>query len=128
MTGVARVAAALVAALLGAACVFAALFVHRSWWGCLLVWAVALVVQAALSPHWYGRAAFASGWVGLLSLGLQTRPEGDYLVAADVWGYLLLATVPVLLVGAVVGAFGGRGAARQRPPSPHEVAGLQDAS
>ncbi len=48
------------------------------------------------------RLALATGWaVAVLRLALR-RPEGDYVVPADVGGYVLLATSLVLVLAAIV--------------------------
>lgn len=86
---------AVVAALIGAATAVAAIAVHRSG----PVW-LALAVVASLGVGWALRstgtprlgAAYCLGWVGVLGVGLSGRPEGDYVLAGDAAGYVMMAT------------------------------------
>lgn len=56
----------------------------------------------ALAPGWTRRVAFAGGWVGAVTVGLQQRPEGDYLIGRAFPSYLLLALTLALVLYAVV--------------------------
>jgi hypothetical protein len=92
---------AVMAALIGAATAVAAIAVHRSGPGWL-----ALAVAASLGVAWALRstgtprlgAAYCMGWVGVLGVGLAGRPEGDYVLAGDTAGYVIMATGFALVV------------------------------
>lgn len=92
---------AAVAALVGAATSVAAIAVHRSGPGWLT-----LAVSATLGVAWALRstgtprlaAAYCLGWLVVLGLALAGRPEGDYVLAGDTAGYLLMATGFALVV------------------------------
>ena len=84
----------------GAAAGLAAVLVHERWWGLLLALAAALAYAAAL-PGGVARLAFTLGWGGVVVRGALPRPEGDFLVAADAPGYVLLFTAPVLVLFAI---------------------------
>ena len=92
---------AVMAALIGAATAVAAIAVHRSGPGWL-----ALAVGASLGVAWALRstgtprlgAAYCLGWVGVLCLCLAGRPGGDYVLAGDTAGYVMMATGFALVV------------------------------
>jgi len=94
------------ALLLGAAVAVASLAVHRDRLagvpaGLLFVAVVSLYV-AWLLRHVTatGRAAasYCVGWLAVLSYFLIGRPEGDFLVAADVEGYGLIGVGLLIVV------------------------------
>lgn len=111
-----RLPAALVLALLGAAASIAAILLHTRWWGLVLGLAAAAASLVALPGAWWARLAFALGWVGALAAFAGQRPEGDYLVAADRSGYLLLAAGLAVLVAGVVGLRPARREPARRAP------------
>jgi hypothetical protein len=86
---------AVVAALIGAATGVAAIAVHRSGPGWL-----ALAVAASLGVGWALRssdtprlgAAYCLGWLVVLGFALAGRAEGDYVLASDTAGYVMMAT------------------------------------
>lgn len=93
------------------------LLVHRhAWWlnGVPLPWGLVLslatdylcVRAAAVVRGLAGAASLAAGWVAVLLGTLAGRPEGDYLIAADLrgYGYLLggAAVVGLALVRTVL--------------------------
>jgi hypothetical protein len=87
------------ALLLGAVVGLASTAVHR--WVLLGVpGGLLLAVSASLLTAWHLRrgpaprsaAAYCLGWVAVVGLALAGRPEGDYAVAGDVPGYLLMGT------------------------------------
>lgn len=83
----------------GAGSGLAAVAVHGHWWGLALATAAVLATLVALGPGWTTRLPFAAGF-GLVVLRLAvSRPEGDFVVAADAPGYLvLLLTLAVVAV------------------------------
>lgn len=93
-----RLILALVSLVAGVVTGAAALVLHQYWWGLALGIVTALVALRALRPQWWGRLPFALGWVGVAGYGALTRPEGDYLVPANLLGYAYLATSVALLV------------------------------
>jgi hypothetical protein len=76
---------------------------HRLWWGLPLALVATAAVLVALPGGWWSRLPFALGWVAALALLAGSRPEGDYLVAGDARGWLLLAAGVVVLLGGIVG-------------------------
>ncbi|MDT0202132.1 hypothetical protein [Nocardioides sp. AE5] len=70
---------------------------EKSWAWFLVALAAPLSFALALRPGWI-RVGFGVGWVGLVLLALQTRPEGDYLVMSSVRGYLLVAGALAMVV------------------------------
>jgi hypothetical protein len=106
--------------LLGAVVALACLAVHRRAAGAgqLVPWGAALAVAASWSAGWWLRASrrprlatsYAVGWLAVFSGALVGRPEGDYVVAADLRGYALMAAAVGVLVVAVAGL-----AARSEP-------------
>lgn len=104
---------AVMAALIGAATAIAALAVHRSgpaW----LVLAVAASVAVAWGLRSTGTprlgAAYCVGWLVVLGFALAGRPEGDYVLAGDTAGYVMMATGFVLVVLGITSL--GRGGTR----------------
>jgi hypothetical protein len=118
----AAAATALGAALLGAGIDVLALAIHREvWrpgsltlpWGLLLGLATSLacgVAAAILAGRRLGGMSFTVGWIAVLFLALQGRPEGDFVVAADPLGWAFLAigvtSMGLLLGWAVLGRSG----------------------
>ncbi|MEX0427588.1 hypothetical protein AB3X52_08160 [Nocardioides sp. DS6] len=96
-----RAAAAL--GLLGAGFVvgLSAVALHARWWGLALGAVATLAALVALPPGLWSRASYAVGWLVALGLAMVPRPEGDYAVASDAPGYLLIGVGLVLLVGAL---------------------------
>lgn len=84
---------------LGFAAGVAAVAVHRTWPGLVLGLAAAVVAIRALRL-WQPRAAtvFAAGWLVPLVAAVAGRREGDYAVASDLRGWLLIASGFVVLV------------------------------
>jgi hypothetical protein len=106
--------------LLGAATALASLVDHR-FATAGVPWGLALAVLASLGAVLWLRTSrrptlagtYAFGWLVLFGVVLLGRPEGDYLVAADLPGYTLMV-VSVALV-----AVGVSGLAARRPaPGP----------
>lgn len=89
---------------LGLATGVATVALHATWWGLLLGLVASFSTLLALPPRWFTRPTFGGGWVVPVALGAGRRPEGDYLIAADPAGYLLLAATLALIVMAVLGA------------------------
>lgn len=95
-------------AALGAGVAGLALLVHRLAaagvpWGLLLAVAASAAGGLALGSAGAGRAGaigYAAGWCGTVLVALAGRPEGDYIVGGDRfgWGFLLLAFGAVVVV------------------------------
>jgi hypothetical protein len=92
---------ALALLLLGAVTAVAAVAVHATGWGLVLGVAAVAATVAALPPGWTTRLAFGVGLVGGLGLLSVRRPEGDYVIAADLEGYLLLGLGLAVVVAGV---------------------------
>lgn len=86
--------------LLGAGTVVgvASVLVHHSWWGLPLLVGATAVTAYALPAGWGTRLPFVVGWALALWRLMAPRPEGDYLVGADVPGYVLLGWGLALVV------------------------------
>ncbi len=95
-----RVPLAVLSLAAGAVVGAASAFVHGLPVGLALALVAALASAVALPPGWWARLPFALGWLGAVFYFATPRPEGDYLVASDTAGYLLLAS------GMVIAAFG----------------------
>ncbi len=91
--------------------------VHGRWWSLMLAAATTLAVVLAL-PAGVARIGLAAGLAVGVGLATRTRPEGDYLVAADARGYLLEALVVVVVVGALVTLPGPRRSRLRDGPPP----------
>lgn len=92
------------AVLVGALASLAALAVHRSGPGGLV-----LAVVASLVVAWVLRAttrprlatSYAVGWLVVFGIAVAGRPEGDYALATDLAGYTLMAAAFGMVVLAV---------------------------
>ncbi len=109
MTALRHVAALLV----GAAVALASLAAHRSLFPLGLL--VALASTYAV-PWWLLRssaprtaASYAVGWLVVLGVVVAGRPEGDFAIAQDLKGILLLVVGLGLVAVALAGITGGRG-------------------
>lgn len=97
-----RLAAALASLVAGGAVGCSVVVLHSRWWGLLLGLAATAAMLAAVPGDWWRRFPLALGWVGCVFLLARSRPEGDFLIAGDWFGYAVLtAAVAVLIVGAV---------------------------
>lgn len=111
-----RVLLALAMLVVGAVSAVAAVAVHGRWWGLVLAGAATLATLVAVGPGWTTRLPFALGF-GLAVLRLAiTRPEGDFVVAAEVHGYLLLL-LTLLVVALGVATLPRPGRERRGTPS-----------
>lgn len=106
---------AVTAAVGGAVLGVLAVLVHALWWGLPLGLATVVAVLVAVPRGWTRRFAVAAGWVLALTVLTFTRPEGDFLVASDTSGYVLLGAGIVVLAGGVVGLGPRRRAVRATP-------------
>lgn len=79
------------------------LLLHGYWWGLLLGIGATAAWLAAVPGGWWLRFPFAVGWDAAVLLLSLERPEGDYLVASDASGYVLLGSGVVVLLGGIVG-------------------------
>jgi len=113
----ARVVVALVVLALGAATGVCAVALHPRWWGLALGVAATLATLVALPGGWWSRLPFALGFVVVLALLTDQRAEGDYLVASDLQGHLLLGFGVVVLLGGIVGV-------RPRSSAPEDAGSL----
>lgn len=83
----------------GAATGIGTVMVHQTWWSLALAVASTLAVLVAAPPGLWTRVPFAVGNAAMVGLASMPRPEGDYLLGADLEGYTVLGTaVAVILV------------------------------
>ncbi|WP_370249608.1 DUF6113 family protein [Nocardioides sp.] len=95
-------ASAVGCALLGAVVGGAGVVSHTRLPALLLLLLAAPSTAVALGAGWHRRLAFAAGWVVVVMLALQQRPEGDYLIGQAWRSYVLLALTLGLVLYAVV--------------------------
>jgi hypothetical protein len=96
-----RAVLALALLVVGALSAVAAVAVHGHWWGLALAAAAVLAALVAVGPGWATRLPFAAGF-GLVVLRLAiSTTEGDFVLAADVQGYLMLLLTLVVVVVAL---------------------------
>lgn len=102
--------------LLGVPTAIAAIAVHRSVAGLVLGLGTTLFVMWTLR-QWLPRTAtaFAAGWLLPLVLAVAGRPEGDYVVASDAYGWALIGSGFVVLVMGIVWGQARRQRERPRP-------------
>ena len=93
-----RILVALVMLAVGAVSAVAAVALHGRWWGLALATTAIAATLVAVGPGWSTRLPFAAGFGAVVLRLALTRPEGDFVLAADAPGYLLLALA--LLVAA----------------------------
>ena len=111
--GVARCLLAVGLLGVGAMSGIAAVAVHGRWWGLALAATAVLVTLVALGPGWSTRLPFAIGFVGVVVLLALNRPEGDFVLAADVEGYLVLL-IAMVAAGFALGTLPRPGRERRR--------------
>lgn len=80
----------------------AATLVHGLRVGLVLALVASIAAVLALPPGWWSRLPFALGWLGVVLYLSNPRPEGDYLVASDLDGYLLLGSGLVLVAFSII--------------------------
>jgi len=114
-----RAAVAVLALLAGGVVGACVLLLHGYWWGLLLGIATTAAWLVATPGGWWLRFPFAVGWdAAVLALSVE-RSEGDYLVASDTRGYLLLGTGVAVLIGGIIGV--------RRHPAPEATINAGDA-
>jgi hypothetical protein len=94
---VGRTAAALGLLVVGFVVAVAAVAVHVRWWGLLLA-VVAGVAGILALPPGLRRVAYVAGWLVAVGLAAVPRGEGDYAIAGDLPGYLLLGLSVVMVI------------------------------
>lgn len=100
-SGLQSVAAVLGWAGLGVVLGAAATLTHHIGWFLILGAAASLATSLAAPAGW-GRIGFTVGWLAPVIAFMIPRPEGDYLIAADVRGFALLGLAMVLMTTATV--------------------------
>lgn len=88
---------------LGAVVGLGTVALHGYGWGVGLGIATTVATLVALPGGWWRRLPFALGWIAILGMATVQRPEGDFVIASDASGYLLLATGAVVLGAGFVG-------------------------
>ncbi len=108
-----RLATAALCLVAGAAIGVGAVVVHLWWWGLALALVGTLAGLVAVPGGWWRRLPLAVGWTAAVGVLAAPRPEGDFLIATNTNGYVLLAAAVVVLVAGLVGLRGrSRGDAR----------------
>ena len=107
------------AALVGATVGFASVVVHRTGvlqlpLGLVTTFAVAWALRISAVRRL--ATSYAAGWLIVFGYVLAGRPEGDYAVAGDLTGYLLIAAAfGMLVIG--VSSLGQRGSSPAQGPN-----------
>ena len=86
----------------GAATGVVAVAVHSEAWGWPLGVLTAVAVAVALPAAWWGRPPWCLGWGGSVLGASFARPEGDYVISADLPGYGLLAVALAIVMAGVL--------------------------
>ena len=97
-----KVLAATGAFVLGLVVGLSSVALHHYWWGLLLAIAATSAAAHALPAGWWARMPFAVAWVAIVGYLAVPRDEGDYVIAGDVQGYVLLGFAVALLVASMV--------------------------
>lgn len=103
-----RALAALLVLVLAVGSALAAVLLHGHPWGLALAWVTGGAALWALPGTWWGRPIFAFGWLAVLVIALFPRREGDFLIANNPSGYLLLASGVAFMVVVMFGVRSGR--------------------
>ena len=77
--------------------------VHSTAWGLVLGLATTAATLVALPAGAPTRLPFGLAWGAIVVWLSVARPEGDYLVASDAAGYVVLIAVPVVVVASALG-------------------------
>lgn len=85
----------------GAAAGLATVLLHQQGWGLALGLAAAISATLALPRGWWSRVAFMLGWMGAVVWAMVPRAEGDYLIPANLLGYVVLGGSFVVLLVAL---------------------------
>lgn len=85
----------------GAAAGLATVLLHQQGWGLALGLAAAIAATLALPRGWWSRVAFMLGWMGAVVWAMVPRAEGDYLIPANLLGYVVLGGSFVVLLVAL---------------------------
>lgn len=101
-TGLLVVLLAVLAAGFGFASGVASVLLHEKSWPWLALAVAAPAATAAALPAGWVRSGFGLGWLTLVLVVLQGRPEGDFAVLSSPRGYTLLGFCLLFLVGLVV--------------------------
>lgn len=87
---------------LGVAVALCAVALHGYLWGLLLGLAATAATLVALPAGW-ARIPFGAGWAGMVGYCTQKRPEGDFVIAQDRDGWILLGAAVVVLICCLIG-------------------------
>lgn len=102
MRGALLAALTVAALLIGLTTGVASLMLHEKSWAWLVLTLAAPAATAVALPAGWLRCGFGLGWIAMVFVAVQGRPEGDYVVLASPRGYTLLVFCLLLLVGLVV--------------------------
>lgn len=115
-----RVAGAVAALALGGCVAVCTVLLHDRWWGWLLGVAATAALVAAVPAGWWRRLPVTVGWAVTVGWLATPRAAGDYLVSADLPGYLLLAAAVALPLVGVLTAVPGRPGPVSAPRAPED--------
>ncbi|WP_109509329.1 hypothetical protein [Nocardioides speluncae] len=90
----------------GAATALATVALHARWWWLVYAMLTTGVVLAVLPARWWARVAFAVGWLLMVGYAVLGRPEGDWAIASDLSGYVVLVAALVFTLAAALTSAG----------------------
>lgn len=102
MRRIRRLLLVLIGFLLGAGTGLATLALHQSWLWLAVAAAATLAVLVALPHGAWMRLPFALGWTAIVLTAVLGRPEGDYVLGAELHGYAVLIGGLGVLIGAAL--------------------------
>lgn len=101
-----RLPAAALLLVVGAATALATIALHARWWWLVYAMLTTVAVLVALPPRWWTRVAFAIGWLLMVGYAVLGRPEGDWAIASDLSGYVVLVAALVFALAAALTSAG----------------------
>ncbi len=109
MNPLVRLGSLILGLVLGIGTGLATTLLHTHGWGLLLgvLASAAVLVGASMTP----RIGFTIGWLLVVARAALARPEGDFLISADLSGFLLLGWSMVLVLATLVALGATRGRA-----------------
>lgn len=97
-----RVALAVGLLIVGLAVGLASVAVHALWWGLPLAVVTTALTAYAAPGGWSGRLPFVLGWAAMVGGLSIPQGDGDFLIAGDTNGYILVGFgMSVLVAGCV---------------------------
>ena len=93
-----RVGLAVGLLVVGLAVGLASVAVHSLWWGLPLALAATALTAYAAPSGWAGRLPFVLAWALVVGVLAVPKGEGDFVIAGDVSGYVLVCFGVMIVV------------------------------